>query len=219
MSPTTTCAILLILTNAIPLAFAYDPDLLQDICVALPSSGVKVNGYACKDEANVTVDDFFFSGLVKPSVILDNNTAGAAVKLATVDQFPGLNTLGISMARADYRVGGFTAPHTHPRATEIVFVLEGELQVGFIITNNKHFTRTLKKGEVIVFPKGSLHYLKNIGNTPASHVVAFNSQNPGALFIEPALFSATPSVPDDVLAQTFQISVEEVEQIKNPKPK
>ncbi|XP_028791458.1 germin-like protein subfamily 2 member 4 [Neltuma alba] len=217
MSPTTTFSILLILSNAISMAFASDPDLLQDLCVALPSSGVKVNGYACKDEASVTADDFFFTGLAKPSVILDNNTAGLAVKLATVDQIPGLNTLGVSMARADYRVGGLTAPHTHPRATEMVFVLEGELQAGFIITSTKHFTKTIKKGEVFVFPKGSLHYLKNIGKTPASHLVAFNSQNPGALFIEPALFSATPSVPDDVLAKTFQISVEEVEQIKNPK--
>ncbi|XP_054803361.1 germin-like protein subfamily 2 member 4 [Prosopis cineraria] len=217
MSPTTTFAILVIVSNVISLALASDPDTLQDLCVALPSSSVKVNGYACKDEANVTAADFFFDGLAKQSVILDNNTAGLAVKLATVDQIPGLNTLGLSLARADYRDGGFTPPHTHPRATEIVFVLEGELQAGFIITSTKHFTKTLKKGEVFVFPKGSLHYLKNIGKTPASHIVAFNSQNPGALFIEPALFSATPSVPDDVLAKTFQISVEEVEQIKNPK--
>lgn len=179
---------------------------------------MKVNGYACKNEANVTADDFYFSGLATPSVILDTNTAGAAVKLATVDQLAGLNTLGLSLARADYRIGGFTAPHIHPRATEAVFILEGELQAGFIITSNKHFTKLLKKGDLFVFPKGSIHYLKNVGKTPASHVVAFNSQNPGALFIEPALFSATPSVPDEVLAETFQISVEEAGQIKNPKP-
>lgn len=175
-----------------------------------------MNGYPCKDEANVTAADFFYDGIAKPGVILENNTMGSVVQLATVDQIPGLNTLGVSFVRADYKVGGYTAPHIHPRATEIVFVLEGVFQVGFITTSNKHISKIIKKGEVFVFPKGLLHYQKNIGGMLASHIVAFNSQNPGALFVAPALFQATPSVPDDVLAMTFQISTEEVQKIKNP---
>ena len=44
-------------------AHAADPDPLQDFCVADMDAGVLVNGYPCKDRANVTSDDFAFTGL------------------------------------------------------------------------------------------------------------------------------------------------------------
>ncbi|CAF2072080.1 unnamed protein product [Brassica napus] len=34
--------------------------MLQDICVADLSNAVKVNGYTCKDTAQVTPQDFYF---------------------------------------------------------------------------------------------------------------------------------------------------------------
>jgi hypothetical protein len=37
-------------------------------------------------------------------------------------------------ARIDYAPGGFSLPHTHPRATELIFVLYGTLDVGFVTT-------------------------------------------------------------------------------------
>ncbi|KAE8657767.1 Germin-like protein subfamily 2 member 4 [Hibiscus syriacus] len=85
-----------------------DPDLLQDICVADASAGVKVNGFACKNDAVVTEGDFFFSGLAKPAVI--NNTVGSVVTAANVMQIPGLNTLGVSLSRIDYLPGGLNPP-------------------------------------------------------------------------------------------------------------
>ncbi|KAJ6359542.1 hypothetical protein OIU77_003700, partial [Salix suchowensis] len=96
-----------------------DPDMLQDVCVADFNSGVKVNGFTCRE--NITADDFFFAGLAKPG--LTNNTFGSLVTAANVQKIPGLNTLGVSMARIDYAPGGLNPPHTHPRATEMVFVL------------------------------------------------------------------------------------------------
>ncbi|XVF42477.1 hypothetical protein PTKIN_Ptkin01aG0366400 [Pterospermum kingtungense] len=41
-------------------------------------------------------------------------------------QIPGLDTLGISLARLDYAPYGGLNPHTHPCATEILVVLEGK---------------------------------------------------------------------------------------------
>ncbi|KAE8679571.1 Germin-like protein subfamily 2 member 4 [Hibiscus syriacus] len=130
---------------------ASDPDLLQDICVANKAAGVKVNGFTCKDEANVTEADFFFSGLANPGVI--NNSVGSVVTGANVEKIPGLNTLGVSLARVNYQPGGLNPPHTHPRATEIIFVLDGELDVGFITTSNKLISKSVKKGDVFAFPK------------------------------------------------------------------
>ncbi|GAU23896.1 hypothetical protein TSUD_35660 [Trifolium subterraneum] len=208
----TNWSILVILCCAISFTFASDPDTLQDLCVALPSSGVKVNGFACKPESNITEADFFFDGLANPKVI--NNTLGSLVTAANVEKISGLNTLGVSLSRIDYKPKGLNPPHTHPRATEIVFVLEGELDVGFITTSNKLIAKSIKKGEIFVFPKGLVHYQKNNGDKDASVISAFNSQLPGTLSIASALFGSTPTVPDDVLAQAFQIDTKLVDEVK-----
>ncbi len=50
---------------------AADPDPLQDFCVAdLSPSAPRVNGFACKDRANVTSKDFLFTGFRTPGSIL-----------------------------------------------------------------------------------------------------------------------------------------------------
>ncbi|XP_071725491.1 germin-like protein 5-1 [Rutidosis leptorrhynchoides] len=188
-----------------------DPDLLQDVCVADLSSGVKLNGFACK--SNISADDFFFAGLAKPAST--NNTFGATVSVANVNQINGLNTLGVSMGRVDYAPGGINPPHTHPRATEIVFVLEGELDVGFITTENKLFSKTIKKGEIFTFPRGLIHYQINNGKVPAAAIAAFNSQLPGTQRVANALFASSPTVEDVVLTKAFQVGTKEVEKIKS----
>ncbi|XP_044481803.1 germin-like protein 5-1 [Mangifera indica] len=203
---------LFVLTFAVALSTtAADPDLLQDLCVADLSSTVKVNGFPCKE--NATVEDFSSDILAKPGST--NNTLGSLVTGANVEKIPGLNTLGVSLSRIDYAPGGLNPPHTHPRATEMVFVLEGELTVGFITTANKLFTKVIKKGETFVFPKGLVHFQKNNGNVPAAVISAFNSQFPGTQSIALTLFTAQPSVPENVLTKAFQIGTKEVEKIKS----
>jgi hypothetical protein len=52
---------------------AADPDPLQDFCVAdLSPTAPRVNGFPCKDRANVTSKDFLFT---------DFRTAGSILKL------------------------------------------------------------------------------------------------------------------------------------------
>ena len=83
---------------------------------------------------------------------------GSNVTLINVMRIPGLNTLGISLARIDYAPQGENPPHTHPRATEILTVLEGTLYVGFVTSNqqdNKLFTKMLNKGDVSYSQRGS----------------------------------------------------------------
>lgn len=170
-----------------------------------------MNGFLCK--TNVSATDFFFDGLAKPG--LTNTSSGAVVSGANVQKVPGLNTLGVSLARIDYAPGGLNPPHTHPRATEIVFVLEGELDVGFITTANVLISMSIKKGEIFVFPKGLVHFQKNNGKDAAAVIAAFNSQLPGTQSIAATLFAATPSMPDNVLTKAFQVGTKEVEKIKS----
>lgn len=172
-----------------------------------------VNGFTCKEASKVNVSDFSSNILAKPGST--NNTYGSVVTGANVQKVPGLNTLGVSLSRIDYAPGGLNPPHTHPRATEVVFVLEGELDVGFITTANVLISKTINKGEIFVFPKGLVHFQKNNGNVPAAVLSAFNSQLPGTQSIAVTLFAATPAIPDNVLTKTFQVGTKEVEKIKS----
>ncbi|GKC11441.1 germin-like protein 5-1 [Tanacetum coccineum] len=188
-----------------------DPDFLQDVCVANLESDVTMNGFPCKHD--VSADDFFFNGLSRARNT--NNTFGVTITLATVLNITGLNTLGVSMARVDYAPGGINPPHIHPRATEIVFVLEGELDVSFITTDNKLYSKSVRTGDVFVFPRGLIHFQKNKGNVPAAVIAAFNSQLPGTQRVPNALFVSSPGVPDDVLAKSFKIGTKVVKKIKS----
>ncbi|XP_062094803.1 putative germin-like protein 2-1 [Humulus lupulus] len=187
------------------LAVAFDPSPLQDFCVADTSRPAFVNGLACKDPKKVTADDFLLSGFH-----ISGNTSnpiGSAVKAVTASELPGLNTLGISLVRVDYAPRGVNPLHTHPRASEILTVLEGSLEVGFITSSpeNRRITKVLEKGDVFVFPVGLVHYQKNVGHGNAVAIAALSSQNPGVIIIAGAVFGSNPEMSEDVLARSFQL--------------
>lgn len=54
--------LILLLAVFLAVVGANDPGPLQDICVADLASTVKVNGFVCKDSADVTVNDFIYTG-------------------------------------------------------------------------------------------------------------------------------------------------------------
>ncbi|XP_073263908.1 putative germin-like protein 2-1 [Populus alba] len=93
------------------------------------------------------------------------------------------------MARIDYAPWGLIPPHSHPRATEILTVLEGRLLVGFVTSNpdNRLITKVLEKGDV---------------------------QNTGVLLVANTLFGSTPSIPNDILAKAFQVDKSVVEKLQ-----
>ena len=162
-------------------------------------------GKFCKDPATVIASDFFFPELNIPS----NRTAnklGSSVNLVNIDKFSGLNTLGISLAHIDFAPYGLNPPHTHPRSTEILVVIEGTLLVGFVTSNpNKLFTKFLNKGDVFVFPIGLIHFQFNIGHTNAIAFAGLSNQNPGLITIANAVFGSNPPITVDILAKAFQM--------------
>ncbi|CAM8881500.1 unnamed protein product [Rhodiola kirilowii] len=198
---------ILISLAIISVVSASDHSPLQDFCVAdfNKTQAILVNGLACKDPKTVQATDFLFSGLH----IAGNtsNAVGSKVTPVTVTQLAGLNTLGISLARIDYAPWGINPPHTHPRASEILTVIEGTLEVGFVTSNplNTHITKVLNKGDVFVFPVGLVHYQRNVGYGNAVAIAALSSQNPGVITIANAVFGAKPDISGDVLAKAFQL--------------
>ncbi|XP_028783691.1 germin-like protein subfamily 1 member 13 [Neltuma alba] len=199
-------SLIALLALACSFASAYDPSPLQDFCVGVNDTklGVFVNGKFCKDPKLVKADDFFFH-------IMEGNTSnplGSQVTQVSVNEFPGLNTLGISLARIDYAPYGLNPPHIHPRATEVLTVLEGTLMVGFVASNqndNRLFTKVLNKGDVFVFPFGMIHFQLNVGHASAVALSSLSSQNPGVITVAKAVFGSTPPISRDVLTKAFQV--------------
>ncbi|XP_068663676.1 germin-like protein subfamily 3 member 3 [Aristolochia californica] len=158
-----------------------------DFCVGDLNGPVSPAGYSCKTEAKVTVSDFVFYGLGVAGNT--SNLIKAAVTPAFSAQFPGLNGLGISLARLDLAVGGVIPIHTHPSASEALVVLQGEICAGFISSANAVYFKSLKKGDTMVFPRGLLHFQFNSGGSTAIAIVSFSDPSPGLQITDFALFA------------------------------
>lgn len=194
-------------------AFAADADPINDYCIGDLKSSVTLNGLPCKAASTVQSSDFLFRGL--RSAADTNNSLGIGVTpgFAGVN-YPALNSQGLALARFDYAKGGLVPAHTHPRASEVIYVTKGELYVGFVDTAGRLFSATLKKGDVWLFPRGLVHFQLNVGGGHAVSVSVLNGQNPGVQLIASALFGSTPEIKDAVLSKGFGITAEEVHAIK-----
>ncbi|KAL2892764.1 putative germin-like protein 2-1 [Bienertia sinuspersici] len=183
---------------------ASDPSPLQDFCIAANDPNSAVNGKICKNPKDVTMSDFVFKGFDK--VGDTNNTQGANATLIDIKKFSAVNTLGISIARVDFAPSGLNTPHLHPLSSELFAVLEGSLYVGFVTTEYKLYDTILKKGDIIAFPQGLIHFQLNVGEKNAMAIATFGSQNPGRVNVAEGVFGTKPPILNDVLTQAFKVN-------------
>ena len=206
----TTILLLIILCLQCITTFASDPDPIQDYCIPNPRFGsIKTISHLlilpCKNSSEVTIYDFVFSGMKLAGNFSDAGLASIPVN-PTV--FPGLNTLGMSFARADLRVGGINPPHFHPRATEIAYVVQGSVYSGFVDSTNKVFARIIEQGEVMVYPRGLVHFQMNVGKKHATIFGSFNSQSPGLQKIPSVVFGS--GINEELLEKAFGLSSKQI---------
>ncbi|KAK4738133.1 hypothetical protein R3W88_001830 [Solanum pinnatisectum] len=214
----TTLAITAFISNS-PV-YAYDNNPLQDICVAVNDShaSVFVNGKICKDPKLATADDFFFSGLNvsgNPATLF-----GFAATRVDVTTMPGLNTLGISIVRADLEPQGLVPFHTHLLATALITVLEGTVYAGFLVPDpanffkSRLFSKILNPGDAFLIPQGLIRFVYNVEHKKATFLASFNSQNPEAIMIPSSILASEPPIMDDILAKGFQLNKSEIAELR-----
>ncbi|KAJ7835530.1 RmlC-like cupin domain-containing protein [Mycena olivaceomarginata] len=137
-------------------------------------------------------------------------TVGKGGKIVTANAatFPAVIDNGAAMAVGFLEPCGMNTPHTHPRATEIQYNVNGTIRTGMITENGGRFIMTdLQPGGMTIFPQGSIHFQINEGCEPALFVAAFNSEDPGVLQVAQRFLGLSP----DVVAATLgDIGVEEV---------
>ena len=141
----------------------------------------------------------------------------AVATLATVSEFPGVNTQGVSHLRLDFAIGGVIPVHTHPLAAETLLVLKGSIYTGFISDDNVLYASTLQVGDLTIFPKGTQHFQLNVGNETAVTFNTLTSQSPGFLITANQVFET--GIPSAVLEKSFGINAKAVKSIRGSVPR
>ncbi|KAI3994493.1 hypothetical protein MKX01_012750 [Papaver californicum] len=179
-----------------PIAQAGDPDIITDFVIP----------------ANTTLDgsSFTFTGIRN---LYASDPLTFRVTKIGMKELPPLNGQSVSMAILDFPAGSVNPPHTHPRSAELLFVIEGTLDVGFIDTTNMLFTQTLQSGDMFIFPKGLVHFQYNKNATEsAAAVSAFGSANAGTVSVPMSVFTA--GIDDAILAKSFKTDAATIQKIK-----
>ena len=73
----------------------------------------------------------------------------------------------VFQARVDFAPGASFPRHTHP-GEEIIYVLEGTLE--YEVAGKPV---TLKAGDVLFVPTGTVHAARNVGDTPAAELATY----------------------------------------------
>ncbi|KAF5751713.1 hypothetical protein HS088_TW02G00730 [Tripterygium wilfordii] len=175
---------------------AGDPNILSDFLVP----------------ANTIIDGNFFT-YTGMRALVNSTPIAFTVTKASMAEFPALNGQSVSYAALQFPAGTTNPPHTHPRSAELLFVVHGSLQVGFVDTTNKLYTQTLQLGDMFIFPKGLVHFQYNADpQKPALAISAFGSASAGTVSLPATLFLT--NIDDNILAKSFKTDAQTIQALK-----
>ncbi|BBN10088.1 protein MpCupin63 [Marchantia polymorpha subsp. ruderalis] len=196
-----TMKLIVVLTmTTVVVVCARDPELTTDFAVPVGT-----------DASMITGDFFTFTGLRNFSAM--PSTFGA--QKVTQIEFPALTGLGVGVTLLEYKPNTLNPPHTHPRGTELIYVMAGRLDVGLIDSANKLYSAQLQKGDLFVFPQGLVHFQINMSKKQTVRAIsAFGSSNAGTISLPRNIFGS--GIEDEVLLQAFKITSAELMMLKAP---
>uniref|UniRef100_A0A383W9E2 Cupin type-1 domain-containing protein n=1 Tax=Tetradesmus obliquus TaxID=3088 RepID=A0A383W9E2_TETOB len=128
------------------------------------------------------------------------NADGSYVNMADVTRFP----VATDMSGAIVRIapGGMRQLHWHLNFDEWQFVINGTLEVGVFTEPGQSAGGVLQPGDLGFAPRGSGHYLRNIGQQMAHVVLIFNA----GLFTNVDVGNFLGTVPPAYVAASLNIS-------------
>jgi oxalate decarboxylase len=126
--------------------------------------------------------------------------AGGLARVATQREFPALAGMAIRSEQLD--PGSLQAPHWHPEAGEVHYVLAGHGTATVLSPGHEYASFELRPGSVSFFPRGHYHVVHNTGAEPLQVLAAFTHETP-TQFSAGDAFSI---VPDPILAQVLGVT-------------
>ncbi|KAH7105182.1 RmlC-like cupin [Auriculariales sp. MPI-PUGE-AT-0066] len=145
--------------------------------------------------------------------------AGGRTVSSNVANFPALFGAGIAMTLGFMQPCSLNSPHTHPRASEVLIMINGTIEAGFLAENGARFVmNTVEPMEATVFPRGSIRRLffirfatncpeltavidfqANLGCKPVLFAATLNHEDPGTLQVAQRFFALPAEVVDAAL--------------------
>jgi oxalate decarboxylase len=125
---------------------------------------------------------------------------GGLARVATQQEFPVLAGMAVRSEQLD--PGALQAPHWHPEAGEVHFVMAGQGTAAVLSPGHEHASFELRPGSVSFFPRGHYHSVHNTGAEPMQVLAAFTHETP-------TQFSASDAfgfVPTPILAQVLGVA-------------
>ncbi|KAF7509285.1 hypothetical protein GJ744_008179 [Endocarpon pusillum] len=171
-----------------------EPQPLPDLLKTLAQQPTTVDRFSelLKTDAKAAPLKFDFN----PGANAPFRSPGGGVILANRKNFAPLIDLSISSAVGFMKPCSINTAHTHPRATEFLTVVAGQIETGFILENGlaTQISTTLTRYQGTVFPVGSIHFQVNSQCEDAVFVAGLNSDDPGASSVAQNFFALSPDV-------------------------
>ena len=131
------------------------------------------------------------------------NTSWGFTHPANLDNWPALQGVAISQNLFQLEIEGSNSPHHHPDAVEMLFVIQGVINVTRIEPNGGTvFSHVLHANMSVFFPRGHIHFQHNVGNSVARYISTLNAELPGVMSEAQRLCE----LPYDALLSMFALS-------------
>ena len=188
--------------------------ILVFILIALSISFVSSQQTRAQLRARFNEADFIFD-LANSQVVATGD--GGTVRPLGVSEMPSLEGEGVSHSLFNLAPCGMNMFHSHPRATEILYVIDAEsLQVGFVEENGgRVLVNQISSGFTTFFPRGLIHFQQNLSCKNATYLSALNSEDPGVVTISLLTFM----FPDQAISTAFNIDENQVNTLRGGLPK
>lgn len=125
---------------------------------------------------------------IKPqdqTVTMLPNTRGLRIRSCNVGGYPAMGAADVQtlIAYIDMDSGVTIPEHTHPRASENLYVVAGTVRTRFDFEGGRVVRNLVRAGEATLYPQGLKHRTKCISPSGCQVVASFNSADPGFVFM------------------------------------
>lgn len=123
--------------------------------------------------------------LIDFSKALKHNRGSFKEQFGNLNTFPvGGADVQLSISRIQVESGGNFPSHSHPRATEVIYVRKGVVRTklrfeALPFAKPRIVTNIVKASQVSVFPQGLAHEVTCISKYPCTYIAFFNSADAG----------------------------------------
>lgn len=118
---------------------------------------------------------------------------------ANIAQLSGLSVISLRVSP-----GAMREIHWHPNASELIYCLSGQGEVGIFLSGDTADIFAIQQGSVAFVPIGAAHYIRNTGSDVLHLISGFTSETPSHI----DLSDTFGYIPRAWLAQDFELSTE-----------